>query len=334
MTEAPQALAPDTRDLLKLMGMTAQQEPSLFLHPRASDGYGPSRDVWPRQRVRLPRSVAALTPDAGLRVQLGDDVQLDVTESKPVFCYPDWRTVIEAHASHLSADERKALSGPTARTFAATLRPASSAATIANLAEPLGGLELTPVTLSVLRASAIKGTLRLLGWLATRTVAGLAIGVVTLTFLLLSILPRLGVYTTLTVLSGSMEPAIKTGSVVVALPVAPETVVVGDVITVTSAEPPYATVTHRVYEVSRDGEGVLFKTKGDANQLPDPWNFYYTGPAGKIVLAIPYLGYVLAYSNSPLVRVVIVLAVAGLFLRMLLPLLWRRGSSQLTGVPV
>ena len=64
------------------------------------------------------------------------------------------------------------------------------------------------------------------------------------------------------VLSGSMEPAIKAGDLIVTKPVAPEKIAVGDVISFRVEND--IVVSHRVTEIQTEG-GVSFLTKGDAN---------------------------------------------------------------------
>ncbi|NMH99730.1 signal peptidase I [Pseudonocardia acidicola] len=74
----------------------------------------------------------------------------------------------------------------------------------------------------------------------------------------------------LTVLSGSMEPALPVGSTVVIRPRPVAEIGVGDVITFTDRDRQSGDtriVTHRVIEVQ---PGPAFRTKGDANNAPDP----------------------------------------------------------------
>ncbi|MBC8091842.1 MAG: signal peptidase I, partial [Pseudonocardia sp.] len=75
---------------------------------------------------------------------------------------------------------------------------------------------------------------------------------------------------TLTVLSGSMEPTLPVGSVVVVRPRPPAEIGTGDVITFLARDPgsdATRVVTHRVVEVL---PGPEFRTRGDANPDPDP----------------------------------------------------------------
>lgn len=65
------------------------------------------------------------------------------------------------------------------------------------------------------------------------------------------------------VVSGSMEPTIKTGSIVIASPIDAKDVQIGDIVTYKCKG---ATIVHRVIEITDDG---LFVFKGDHNQNED-----------------------------------------------------------------
>jgi signal peptidase len=99
----------------------------------------------------------------------------------------------------------------------------------------------------------------------------------------------------LTVLSGSMEPTLPLGSVVVVRPRPAAEITSGVVIAFTdrSRETGVArTVTHRVIEVEHGPDGPTFRTKGDANEDPDE---HATTPADVIGVAwydVPLVGWV------------------------------------------
>lgn len=101
-----------------------------------------------------------------------------------------------------------------------------------------------------------------------------------------------------TVVSGSMEPAIHIGSVVVSQP-QPE-YKVGDVITfVPNGAKKADSVTHRIFAVKKDAKGAtFFETKGDANKTPDIEPVSAKSVLGKEVLAIPYLGYPISFAKT------------------------------------
>jgi len=100
------------------------------------------------------------------------------------------------------------------------------------------------------------------------------------------------------VLSGSMEPAIPMGSIVVSRPVAPETIREGDIIMYSSIGGKSLT-THRVDKVETE-HGIQFITKGDANNGADPNPVIPGQLAGLIVFHIPYLGYLIQFVKTPL----------------------------------
>ncbi|MHA6260997.1 signal peptidase I SipW [Sporosarcina sp. CAU 1771] len=79
--------------------------------------------------------------------------------------------------------------------------------------------------------------------------------------------PQLFGYQIKTVLSGSMEPGIQTGSIIaVKTDIDKNSFKEGDVITFMEEE---ILITHRVTEVSGSGDSVLYRTKGDNNNAAD-----------------------------------------------------------------
>ena len=100
-----------------------------------------------------------------------------------------------------------------------------------------------------------------------------------------------------TVLSGSMEPTYPVGSIIYVRDVDPAELKVGDPVTFYLSGTTVAT--HRIIEVAGEGTPQLaFRTQGDANDKPDGLT-----PAsriiGKPVFAVPWLGYVSAYVQTP-----------------------------------
>jgi signal peptidase I len=72
----------------------------------------------------------------------------------------------------------------------------------------------------------------------------------------------------LVVRSGSMEPTIATGSMILTEEIDASEIRVGDVVAV--ERPDHTRVTHRVVSVVAKGEAVELVLKGDANEDPDP----------------------------------------------------------------
>lgn len=98
------------------------------------------------------------------------------------------------------------------------------------------------------------------------------------------------------VISGSMEPSYSIGDLIYVKTVDPDSVKVGDPITFVLNEE-LVVATHRVVAV--DSENRQFTTKGDANKTEDAAPVHFNNLIGVPVFAIPLLGYVSAYIQSP-----------------------------------
>lgn len=108
----------------------------------------------------------------------------------------------------------------------------------------------------------------------------------------------------LVVLSGSMEPSIHTGSVVVGIPKSQYKV--GDVVTFGGDIRGGVPTTHRIV-LSRTKEGVLlFTTKGDANNTNDGKEIEQGDIQGKVLFSIPLLGYIIDFVRKPLGMIIVI----------------------------
>ena len=122
------------------------------------------------------------------------------------------------------------------------------------------------------------------------------------------------------VLSGSMEPTYRTGSLIYVKKVDPYTIQEGQSITFMMNETTVAT--HRVVGIVPDEEDptvIRFRTKGDANDAEDGGLVHYKNVIGRPVFSIPYLGYVADYIQHPPGRYVALSAGAVLLLLVFLP---------------
>jgi signal peptidase len=118
------------------------------------------------------------------------------------------------------------------------------------------------------------------GWIVT-TVA--AVGVIWFAVGLFPFQPAL-------VGSGSMEPKMYPGDVVIIAKVPVDNIVTGDVIQF--RVPEGITVMHRVIEIQEtEGGGEVFITKGDANDEPDLEPVIPENVVGKAVMTIPKIGW-------------------------------------------
>ena len=98
------------------------------------------------------------------------------------------------------------------------------------------------------------------------------------------------------VISGSMEPTYSVGDLIYVKTVDPDSVKIGDPITFVLNED-LVVATHRVTAI--DAENRQFTTKGDANETEDAAPVHFNNLIGVPVFAIPLLGYVSAYIQSP-----------------------------------
>lgn len=129
-----------------------------------------------------------------------------------------------------------------------------------------------------------------------RAVLVLLLALVAALALAMVIVPRVMGWVPLTILSGSMEPTIPTGSQVVVAPVegadGAAGVQVGDVITVMPYPDDDTLVTHRVVARTEAADGaVALTTQGDANASADPWTVTGTRLRGVVRYHVPYAGY-------------------------------------------
>lgn len=98
------------------------------------------------------------------------------------------------------------------------------------------------------------------------------------------------------VTSGSMEPTIATGSVVLVNKTQKQ-VETGDVITFLSGQ---QAVTHRVIAVEATESGPLYTTQGDANNAIDPGQRTPDQIVGKVLFGIPLIGTLILFVQNHL----------------------------------
>ena len=127
--------------------------------------------------------------------------------------------------------------------------------------------------------------------------------------IIVSFLPITGNYKLLIVESGSMEPAIKTGSVVVVKPT--ESYRAGDIITFEDRGKD-RTTTHRIVDMEVISGQTQYITQGDANNAEDTSKVSESKVMGKVLTSIPYAGYLLAFAKEPLGFVLLVIVPCGI----------------------
>lgn len=115
-------------------------------------------------------------------------------------------------------------------------------------------------------------------------------------FALSTKIPVPGNYKLFTVMSGSMAPTIKTGSLVITKPA--KVYQINDIITFENPQDTQKTITHRIIETKKENNVDYFITKGDANSSPDAVNVYPKMIIGKVRLILPFVGYPIAFSKT------------------------------------
>ena len=132
-----------------------------------------------------------------------------------------------------------------------------------------------------------------------------AVGVLGL--LLAGALPAMLGYDSFVVLGGSMSPAVRPGSILVAERVGPSTLEIGDIVTFRRAQSPTTPVTHRIVGIDEGEDGQrIFLTKGDANPFADPEELTVDQPISRLLYTVPYVGYLVAFARTLLGRLLLI----------------------------
>ena len=133
-----------------------------------------------------------------------------------------------------------------------------------------------------------------------------------------------GRYQVRPVLSGSMRPGFAVGGVVVTERVPLDSIKVRDVIAFHRPDQPSEMVVHRVVSLKRTGSTVTIKTRGDANDVRDPWTVTLRGDtAYKVIFSVPLLGYPAVWFHSSNGQGELLL-LGGLAIAIASVVLWRR----------
>ncbi|NTV44254.1 MAG: signal peptidase I [Candidatus Yonathbacteria bacterium] len=114
------------------------------------------------------------------------------------------------------------------------------------------------------------------------------------------------------VMSGSMQPAIRTGGIVVIRPA--ETYQVGDVITFGEDTHDAIPTTHRIVSVRDNAGATYYTTKGDANNEVDTEETRKDNVLGRVLVTVPYAGYILDFARQPLGFMLLVLVPASIII--------------------
>lgn len=128
------------------------------------------------------------------------------------------------------------------------------------------------------------------------SVTGTGMIVVVIILCSLLVLPGIFGFHMYHVLSGSMEPAVRVGSLIYVYEGQPEDIVEKDIIAFYSSLEDGGIITHRV--LMNNVVSGTFQTKGDANDGEDPTPVPYANYIGEVVRTIPYMGKLLTVMTS------------------------------------
>jgi signal peptidase I len=110
----------------------------------------------------------------------------------------------------------------------------------------------------------------------------------------------------LTVMSGSMEPALGVGDVVVNSRVSPADVRVGDIVTFSDPEGTGKLITHRVRQLRIVDGTAHVVTKGDNTNAVERWDVPAAGSLGRVEYRVPLLGFLVFWLHGALASVALI----------------------------
>ncbi len=110
-------------------------------------------------------------------------------------------------------------------------------------------------------------------------------------------------YSAFRITTGSMEPTLRTNSLIIVRRVSAEEVEPDDIITFYSQDPALggAVNTHRVLQIDSENGKRVFTTKGDANYIADRYLVYENDLIGVVVFSSYIIGFIIRLASNPLI---------------------------------
>jgi signal peptidase len=151
----------------------------------------------------------------------------------------------------------------------------------------------------------------------------------------LMVLPALAGIQRYVIVSGSMTGTYDRGSVVFDQVVTTASLKVGDVIIYRppAGAGPDHLITHRIAAITADANGNrIYRTKGDANPVADPWTFTLpNAKQARVRAGLPYIGFAIAALSDRRARMLVIGLPAALIALSSLAGLWRDTGAELAG---
>ena len=109
-----------------------------------------------------------------------------------------------------------------------------------------------------------------------------------------------------------MVPAIPVGAIVIVQP--KSEYAINDIVTFGADTKNQIPTTHRIVSAREQGNATMFTTKGDANEEPDQNEIAQSQVIGKVLVHIPFAGYVLDFARQPLGFALMIALPAGIII--------------------
>ncbi len=161
-----------------------------------------------------------------------------------------------------------------------------------------------------------------------RIVSSVVLGGVVLLILTVVVGMVLGLWRFAVIDTGSMRPTLNPGDVAILTPEPVADLRRGQIVAFHPPGEPHLTVTHRAVSIERTRHGVVFQTKGDANNARDQWRAHIVGnTVWHEAFKLPKFGYLAVWSQQRLVRFGLLSVIVILILSMQLGWIWRPSSA-------
>lgn len=121
--------------------------------------------------------------------------------------------------------------------------------------------------------------------------------------------PSIGGFTLLRITTGSMVPTYDVDTMILVQETDPSQIREGDVISFYSSDPMLdeAVNTHRVVRIEKDGGQYVYTTKGDGNNVEDPYDVKSEYLVGKVIWSSVILGKISRLASNPLIFIPVIL---------------------------
>ena len=108
------------------------------------------------------------------------------------------------------------------------------------------------------------------------------------------------------ILSGSMEPTLRVGDLVIDRRIEAREARPGDIVTFRDPDDPSRLLTHRIFRYHVQGGRAYIVTKGDANTGVEKWSIPLHGTVGRVEFDIPKLGYATMHASGRFGRLALI----------------------------